>query len=363
MKKILANPWTKRAASVLTLFYGVLLFMLAYFSVFYTIEIYEKAKFGIVLSLGCLLMFAIMFYTRKQVITTIVSTLPLPLLLPIVLLNLGEWEMVIPLVLVSISMFFLCGAGEGGKTVIGTIILLVYMLGALAYFFYTTMLSSTIESSIAQSGVSPSGEYRYAVVHTMDQCNGSTYVEVEPNTFDRSISYMYCKSKGYERRMFVTRPAKEVAVEWKTERRSDITASILALQENVTLTLNEQQFTKLGMDKGHKEDVPVQNLSEKQLTALKIVLPDTSGKKVNVPAGMRLYQESTINLTLEQMHEIGWAATLTVSLSELTDAQLTSLGVPEQGDVMYVDGKAQFRYYIAILERYFTKKNRQLELL
>ena len=160
MNRFFDSPWTKRGLSLLSIPYGIFLGFLAYWSVFYDIEVYEKVKFGFVLSIGCLAMGVMMFYTRRQLITMIVSIVTMPLLLPIVLLNFGEWEMLIPIVLVSVVAFFTSGSGEAAKTISGAVILMLYMLGALAYFFYTTVLVSSVQKSPGPSQISPSGAYR-----------------------------------------------------------------------------------------------------------------------------------------------------------------------------------------------------------
>ena len=128
MNRFFDSPWTKRGLSLLSIPYGIFLGFLAYWSVFYDIEVYEKVKFGFVLSIGCLAMGVMMFYTRRQLITMIVSIVTMPLLLPIVLLNFGEWEMLIPIVLVSVVAFFTSGSGEAAKTISGAVILMLYML-------------------------------------------------------------------------------------------------------------------------------------------------------------------------------------------------------------------------------------------
>lgn len=360
LKRFFSNPWTKRGFSLLTIPYGVMLFWFAYTSLFYDITVTSKPKFGACLILMCVASFAVMFYTRKTVLTTVMSTLPLICLLPIALLNFGNWVLLVPIVLVSVPMFFLCGAGEGGKTMLGTTILLIYLLGTLAYFAFTSVLASSIERNVAERGVSPSGQYRYSLVYTHDKSDGSTYVTMEPNTFDLHYPGLCCVARGYEKTVFITRPLSEVTLEWKTEKRTDITAALI--KEDVTFILNDAQITKLGWDKTHTETIPVRNFSQAQLDALKIVLPSLSGKEVKVPEGKKLYTEDTMTLGIEKLREIGWAPTRPTKASELSDAQLTTLGVPAEGDVLYVDGKPQFRYYVAILEGRFDKSARTLDI-
>ncbi len=91
MNRFFDSPWTKRGLSLLSIPYGIFLGFLAYWSVFYDIEVYEKVKFGFVLSIGCLAMGVMMFYTRRQLITMIVSIVHMTIMLPILLLIFGDW--------------------------------------------------------------------------------------------------------------------------------------------------------------------------------------------------------------------------------------------------------------------------------
>ena len=63
----------------------------------------------------------------------------------------------------------------------------------------------------------------------------------------------------------------------------------------------------------------------------------------------------TLGITIEDFK--------TVTLSSLTDEELAKLGIPEEGDVMYYNGKVVFRYYIAILEEYFDISKQELGLM
>ncbi|MFR1501859.1 MAG: hypothetical protein ACLSTI_08500, partial [Ruminococcus sp.] len=175
------NLGRKRAMSVISLLYFLLIVALAVLSFFYTVEVPQKAACCVVLiaiSGGAL---AAMLYSRKQVLTKICSVLLLPFLLPSVLLCFGEWEVLVPLVVTALLAFFLCGCTETIKTVFGTIFLLLYVLGSLAYFLGSSLFSTSMASTVVDSGISPSRKYRYEVINTEDSSNGSTAVTVEPN--------------------------------------------------------------------------------------------------------------------------------------------------------------------------------------
>ena len=155
-----------------------------------------------------------MIYSRKQLMTKISGFIMFPALLPVVLLCFGSWEMIIPLAVCAIVIFFASGSNEAAKTLLGTIYLLTYILAALAYFIFTSFLASPAIKETIESGVSPSGKYRYEVIETTDSSNGSTSVILEPNFLDKKYALVTFKVKGYDRKLCVKRPKTEVEREW-----------------------------------------------------------------------------------------------------------------------------------------------------
>lgn len=356
LKKFFANPWTKRGFSLLSVPYGAMLCWFAYLSVLYNIEITRAGGFGLRLIAMCVLSFVVMFYTRKTLITTIISTVPLLCLLPIVLFNFGNWLLIIPICVVSVVMFFVCGAGEGGKTILGTTILLIYMIGTLAYFVYTDVLASSIRTSVAEEGTSISGMYDHTVTYAEDKSQGCTYIDITTNEFDLDYGWMYCDAKGFEERYAVYRPMKECKLEWKTETRADITAQLLKANPQMTLVMSERQMEILGLLDGYTKTFDVDALTSDQLEALGYVLT----AKYGIPEGCTVYTEEEITLSVERMHQGGIAVTKEVALADISDKELEALGVPGEGDVLYSDGKVVFRYYTAILMRELDESSRTL---
>lgn len=290
------NLGRKRAMSVISLLYFLLIVALAVLSFFYTVEVPQKAACCVVLiaiSGGAL---AAMLYSRKQVLTKICSVLLLPFLLPSVLLCFGEWEVLVPLVVTALLAFFLCGCTETIKTVFGTIFLLLYVLGSLAYFLGSSLFSTSMTTAVVDSGISPSRKYRYEVINTEDSSNGSTAVTVEPNNYDVNLGVLEFRAEGYERTVSLERPMQEeTVVRWETQTRQQITEELLTISEDVTLQLPASDRKALGYDEN-----------------------------------------------------------ATIYLRNLTDQDLERLGVPQNNDVMYVNDQVCFRSYIAILEDYFS---------
>ncbi len=214
---ILHNVWLKRVASVVGLIYAIYMCVLSFRSLFYDVVITKPAMFCAFLSIVSAGAMVLMIFSRKQILTRISSFILLPALLPIVIMCLGEWEMIVPLAICAVVMFFANASNEGTKTLLGTVYVLIYILTALAYFIFTSYLSSPAIKKTVETGVSPSNLYRYEVIATNDSSNGSTTVLLEPNDMDIVRSSVTYKIRGYDRTLCVKRPLTDVKIEWKED--------------------------------------------------------------------------------------------------------------------------------------------------
>lgn len=212
-----SNVWLKRIASVFSLIYAIYICILSFRSVFYDVIIKKPLVFCLYLSVVSAAALVVMLYSRKQLATKLASFVMIPALLPIIIMCLGSWEMIIPLAICAVTIFFASGANEGTKTLLGTLYLLVYILAALAYFIFTSYLASPAVKKTVDEGVSPSEKYRYEVITTTDSSGGCTTVMLEPNYMDINRSSVTYKVRGYNRKLCVKRPLTEVKIEWKED--------------------------------------------------------------------------------------------------------------------------------------------------
>lgn len=215
--KATSNIWFKRGASVLGLLYTLFICVLSYHAVFYEVIVKNRALFCVFLSIISILAGTAMVYSRRQILTKISGFVMFPALLPIVLLCFGKWEMIVPLGICAVVIFFASGANEGPKILLGTIYLMFYILAALAYFIFTSFLASPALKETIATGISPSAMYRYEVIDTTDSSGGSTSVVIEPNYMDKNYKMVTFKVKGYKRKLCVKRPKTEVKLEWKKD--------------------------------------------------------------------------------------------------------------------------------------------------
>lgn len=390
MKSFFSNIWTKRAFSLLVALFTFIVGYLAYFSVFYSIHIPSRGNvllITILISLGGLV---VMMYTRKQILTRICSFVILPLMLPVVLLYFGEWEIIIPFIVVGVIILLLSGAGEGIKTAVGTLILLLYIFGALGYFLFTSFFVSSAEQTIIDEGVSPSGLYRYRIVNTEDSSNGSTAVYVEPNYADVEFSFATFKLKNMSRIVHLDRPISETnEIEWKTQNRREITEELQKISDNISVSLSDEEMEQygysfndrlqlvsietkdkyaIGLKASDVNPIPLESLTDNQIAVFNIARDEDGEYYVKEPGEKtreafpnedRIYFK---NMNDDWLDEFYLQKNSSLPLNSFTDEQLEELGVSDAGDVMYYNGKVCFRFYIAELEDYFDVTSRKLSV-
>lgn len=363
MGNFFANKWTKRVVSLLSPLYCVIIVALSYLSIFYEMTVRNPNSVCLMLSAISVIALVLMLYTRRQILTIATSLVMLPALLPAVLLYFGQWHVLIPLLVVALVVFFFSGLGETAKTVFGTIFVLLYLLGSLVYFLVTTLFAPSTVSTVVESDISPSGAYRYEVVNTVDSSSGSTAVTIESNLLDKDYDMVLFQLRGLSRTVVMERPLQEnIEIVWQTESRADITAKINKISSDVEVTLSDAQMELLGLP---AYEVTYSGSSPKPMSGAEyhsIVIDLNAQEMVDLKAKKESYNldelsDNALNylgITIDDMR--------TMQFSDLTDADLEKLGIPEEGDVMYYNGKPVFRYYIAILEEYFDISKQELGL-
>lgn len=405
MKSFFENVWTKRGVAFLGLIYTCVVCRLCYLSLFYDIHIHARVSLCLITIAISILALVIMLYTRRQLVTKISSFIILPAMLPVVLLYFGEWGLILPIILTGVAILLLSGAGEGIKTALGTVTLLLYIFGALGYFLFTSFFVTPVKENVIATGVSPSGKYRYRVVNTVDRSNGSTAVYIEPNYADLKYPYMTFTLKNMERRIHIERPINEnINIEWITQSRNETTDQLNGISEKILIHLSEENLKKLGYTYDEKlvideivisykkqigltasdvDPVKFDTLTDEQLEIFGIgrnsdgryyVLSPSEKlvDELNAKKGERLYfsdfnAEAYDIFNNEHVDDYGNKLFIvekenTVLLNSLTDEQMETIGIPDEGDVMLFNGKICFREYVAAVERYFDVESRKFSL-
>ena len=377
MKSLFGNVWTKRVISILSVIYTLFVLKLCYFSIFYNIHVTQRASLCLAVSGVSLAALIIMLYTRHQILTRICSFLILPAMLPVVLLYFGEWGLIIPIVIAGIMILLLSGAGEGIKTALATMILLMYIFSALGYFLFTSFFVAAVKEKEVAAGVSDSGDYRYRIVNTEDSSNGSTAVYVEPNTADVKNSFATFTLKNLEKVVYLHRPVQEgLEVKWSTQNRKEITDRLNSISDSIEVTVTDAELERLGYTYDNKlmlttlsasrkfaidktasdvDPVPMDSLNESQLDFFGIGR-DTDGRYYIKSPSKKVLEKmdnTTDRIYFSEMpadalkafnsEQVDEATGITlfnvkknhtVMLNTLSDAQLAGLGISPSGDVM-----------------------------
>ena len=405
MKDFFDNIWTKRVVSVLGVLYTVCVCFLCYYSIYYNIHVESAMSVCLIVSAISLIALVVMLYTRKQILTRICSFIILPAMLPVVLMYFDHKEILIPVIAVGVIILLLSGASEGAKTAIGTVILLLFIFGALGYFLFTSFFVTTSKETTFASGVSPSGMYRYRIVNTEDSSNGSTAVYIEPNYADVTYPFVTFTLKNMERVVYSERPKCEnIQISWDTQTREQVTSELMNISDNISVhvtgaemaslgyrfdstlevsDVNIYELLEIGKTAKDVDAIKLDDLSDEQLAHFSISRDGSGRYSIIDPseevlmdagknAGEKVYFsdlsakgfEAYADMNPDRWGNPLWlvSANNTVNLKDLSDAQLEQLGVSASGDVLTFNGKVCFRYYVAELEDYFDTESRSLSI-
>ena len=197
IKKIVTNKWFILAVSILCSAYTVCLIYFAYAVFFYDIVYTDKTMFAVIYSAFSLVAVLLFFYTRRSFITCLISMINMVMFFPTLLLDWGNWPLLIPAAMVTLFGFFCCKMNDTVKTVFGTIFLLMYILGSIAFFLIMNVFTvTTVDTLLTPPGgiVSPSENFRCYVLDVKNKSSGKVAVYVQPNKLDENIKFIELKT-------------------------------------------------------------------------------------------------------------------------------------------------------------------------
>lgn len=181
---VLTNKWFRIFVSILGVAYSALLVYFDYIVFFYDIEYTNKKEFAIIGSVISVVICLLFLYTRHSPLTCIFGMVNMLLYFPLLLLDWGNWPLLVPALVVTLFGFFCCHMNETAKTIFGTIFLLLYILGGIAFFLVMNVFRVNTVDTLIEQGVSPSGAFRYYVLDVQNKSTGKKAVYVQPNTLD-----------------------------------------------------------------------------------------------------------------------------------------------------------------------------------
>ncbi|MCL2053416.1 MAG: hypothetical protein FWG90_03105 [Oscillospiraceae bacterium] len=214
IKEILKNKWVVLGLSILNGVFTACLCVFAYWVFLYRLEYTNIVIFAAVYSVFALLTGFLMFYTRKSPLTAVFCMLNIVVFFPVLLMDWGNWGLLAPAFIVAIFGFFCCRMNETVKTVLGTIFLLVYIIGGIAFFLMTTVFMVSTVDTVISKGESPSGDFRYYVLDQQNNASGKTAVYIEPNMLDVELGFLKLNTT-IKRLISQTNNPAVVECEWK----------------------------------------------------------------------------------------------------------------------------------------------------
>lgn len=231
--KFLKNRWFLLGISFLSIIY--VLFVGNLVRVTFTCYL-EINNFTSLMALYLLINFlfaVLMFFTRKQ-IPTIICAIIVPIeAFALLITAFGQWFIIIPPLAVGMFIFLICGVGESCKTVLGTLFLLMYMVGGLVYsvflnfgisLFYviTDLQDNGIEVDMSQRSsdylVSQDGTYRLVkYIENGDNGRSVTGYYVEPAFEDEEYPFVYCYRVYGCRHVLSTLYDRDISPRWLSD--------------------------------------------------------------------------------------------------------------------------------------------------
>ncbi|MDE7230787.1 MAG: hypothetical protein K2N56_09945 [Oscillospiraceae bacterium] len=203
MDKLIAffkNIWFRRGVAVAGWGYTLFVVWIAYLSFGYYFDIEKPAPLFVLYLFVNICVMALFILSRKQIITQVNSYVLPPIIFAILIFSFGNWYISIPPIAVMLVVFFVNSSNETLKTVLGTMYLLMFVIGVVGYIgvqiFIGTITFTDVELSKRDTNyekLSESGEYR--IVRYFDT-NGDRKLQkyfVETTEDDIKIPMGICK--------------------------------------------------------------------------------------------------------------------------------------------------------------------------
>ena len=127
------NKWCKRFFALFSLAFPLFIGYVDWLAFAYSMEPVNPIALFLLYVLVNFIFGGLMFYTRKQIVTRFALCITPLLIFLMMIIDFGNWYLLIPPLAVNALVFLASGAGETLKTVLGTIYLLMFVVGALVY--------------------------------------------------------------------------------------------------------------------------------------------------------------------------------------------------------------------------------------
>jgi uncharacterized membrane protein YciS (DUF1049 family) len=222
---ILRNKWVKLGVSVLSLGLPIFIAYIDWLAFAYYLEPVNDVPLFLLYILVNFVFAGIMFYTRHQIITRISACITPIIAFVLLIIAFGQWYLIAPPVVICAFTFLAADSNETLKTILGTIYLLMFVVGTLVYltmlhFNLTvqTFLQITecdINNRSLEYSYSPDNSYRL-VMYVDDAGNerSLTTYYIEKTEDDIKLPYLNCYKHLYSQKVLVTMDQSHVVYKW-----------------------------------------------------------------------------------------------------------------------------------------------------
>lgn len=259
--EILKNKWVKFGVSFLSLAFPVFILFVDWLSFAYYLEPINGVPLFLLYVLCNVIFGGIMFYTRKQIVTKIVVCITPLLAFLLLIIAFGQWYLIVPPVVICLLTFLVCNTNETFKTILGTVYLLMFVVGTLVYL---TMLhfNLTVQSllEITECDLSKRyGEYDYStdgsyrLVRYIDNDNEerqSASFYVERTEEDIELPYLKCYKHLGSQKVLVSMYQDEVTYEWISDTELLIDGRV----KDIKKIFKQAELEKLKTEEEDKEE-------------------------------------------------------------------------------------------------------------
>lgn len=222
---IIRNRWVKFAVSFFSLGLPLFIAYIDWLAFAYYLEPVNNVPLFLLYILVNFVFAGLMFYTRKQIITRVVVCITPILAFVLLIIAFGQWYLIVPPVVICAFTFLAAGTNETFKTILGTVYLLMFVVGTLVYLTMlhfnltvSTFLQITeCDISKRSENYSYSPDNKYRIVMYVDDAGNErslTSYYIEKTKDDIKLPYLNCYKHLYSLKILVTMDQSSVVYKW-----------------------------------------------------------------------------------------------------------------------------------------------------
>ncbi len=238
------NKWCKRFFAIFSLAFPAFIAYIDWIAFAYSMEPTNPVALFLLYVLVNFIFGGLMFYTRQQIITRLSLCISPLLIFLMMIIDFGNWYLIIPPLAICGVVFLASGAGETLKTVLGTIYLLMFVVGALVYltllhfnltpqtFLPQNLNYCNLEDRSYEYEYSPEETYR--IVKYIDSDNPeriSATFFVEESANDIELPFMNAYRHFGSLKVLVTVRLDEIEYHWVNDKELFIDGRVKNIPE------------------------------------------------------------------------------------------------------------------------------------